>query len=144
MTTFNFRLEPVLQHRINKEREALVAQSCAQQEYLQVQKKSLLARHELEETMKYSFEDSFSGLNSIFYRDLLKKRLLEQENYLAKAKKKLAKSRQKTLAARKKRKVLENLKKNRYSKHLKELSRAEHKENDELATIKNMHNRLYS
>jgi len=144
MTKFRFQLQPVLQHRESKERQAALAQANAYQKYLTKLDSLNNTRMNLEKSLQTEpGGDCFDVLNSTMYRQLLKNKVMQEEKSVDSAYQKLKKCRRKTLEARKQKLILEKLKDNQLAAHIKMQDKAEQKQFDELAaqvTLRNQSN----
>ncbi len=140
MKKFNFRLETVLQLRINNEQQKLLAQSRAQRLYQERRAAMAKTQTALEQT--YDLDDGQAvnaQLHLAMYREHLKN-LLDNQMHLTKiAEQKLNDARRQTMEARKERLVLEKLKERQFNDYCYQLNLAEAKFTDELAT--GMYNR---
>ena len=135
MKKFTFRLETVLQQRIDHEQQKLLAQSRAQQLYQQRQEALAAAKTALEQSYSDSGGQALNNrLHSAMYREHLVNRLNNQMHLTQLAEQKLNEARRQTMEARKQRLVLEKLKEKQFNDYQYQANLAEAKLTDELAT----------
>ncbi len=134
MKNFKFQLEPVLQHRENKEQQAALTQASAHQKYLSQLSCLNKTRMNLETSLQTELSgDCFDVLHNTMYRQWLKNKVVQEEKSVDTAYQKFKKCRRKTLEARKQKLILEKLKENQFATHIEKQNKAEQKQLDELA-----------
>ncbi len=144
MTKFKFKLEPVLQHRESKEKQAVLAQADAQQKYFSLLDSLNKTRDNFERSLKATNNgDCFDILNNIMYRQYLKNKMIKEEKKVSKAHQQLQKCRKRTLEARKQKLIMEKLKENQLAHHIKEENSKEQKQLDEMANQIILRNQTY-
>ncbi len=135
MKKFAFRLETVLQQRIESEQQKLLAQSRAQHLYQERQAELAATKTALEQSYNDSGGQALnSRLHSAMYREHLVNRMSNQMRLAQLAEQKLNEARRQTMEARKQRLVLEKLKEKQFNDYQYQLNLAEAKLTDELAT----------
>ncbi|WP_031518088.1 flagellar export protein FliJ [Desulfofalx alkaliphila] len=134
MKKFQFRLEPVLQLRCQKEKEALLQQSRADTLY----RERLKALKETENTLNNSLKplpnNPVGELHRILYQDHLRMKMVQQTHQVHLAQQKVEEARQVSRVARQERMVLEKLKEKQLQEHLDYTRMLETKIIDELGT----------
>lgn len=134
MRKFNFRLQPVLQHRERLENEALGVHAGAQREYLHHLAEMQDTAGRLEKTMTGRCGGRLhpgEEFHLLLYRGFLADTLEEQEEGVREAWERLQQAREEALAARRERLKLENLRDRQRQEFSLEETRAEQKEADE-------------
>ncbi|MBE3587832.1 MAG: flagellar export protein FliJ [Thermoanaerobacteraceae bacterium] len=144
MRRFNFRLQPVLQLREQREEQALLAHSRAQQEYL----KRLEELDRTSSLLEKSFAHCCTGsiqpeeeLHLLLWRELLIQDRDRRREEVHRAGQKLDQCRAAALEARRERMVLQKLKERQLHAHTLMENRAEQKETDEMGLLTVMFHR---
>lgn len=135
MTKFKFQLEPVLQYRETKEQRAAMAQSSAYREYLSCVQCLEKTKIDMENSLHNDETETnyFDALNTLMYREFLKKKVIEEQKTVDRAWQRFEKCRQKTIEARKQKLILEKLKQSRLNRYIQQFKKTEQKHIDELA-----------
>jgi len=134
MRKFEFRLQPVLQHRKKREDEALGAQARAQREYRDRLAEMRRTAERLEAAMTVRGRGRLhpgEEFHLTLYRGLLADALERQEEEVRRAEARVQRLRQEALAARRERMKLEHVRERQWEEFCLEEARAEQKELDE-------------
>ncbi|WP_194174805.1 flagellar export protein FliJ [Desulfofundulus thermobenzoicus] len=138
MRRFNFRLQPVLQLREQREEQALLAHSRARQEYLN----RLEELNRTSSLLEKSFEQCCMGtlqpeeeLHLLLWRELLIQDRDRRREEVHRAGQKLDECRAEALHARRDRMILQKLRERQLHAHTLMENRAEQRETDEMGLL---------
>jgi len=134
---FNYRLEPVLKHRAEKEERAVLAQSLAQQEFYRQERIMAAIRSNLDNLRNAGMDGAMVNdyLTRMLYMDYLTARLESQVKIVENMSRDLEKKRTAVIEARKDKMILEKLKEKLYEKYKAEINKWETKLTDDQSTI---------
>lgn len=136
---FVFRLEKVLEYRLQLEEQAKLALARALTEHAKGEQAVRELELRLEEHLRKAYAGDMST-NDLWlwrqYRQALEQDLVSARAELARLALKLQKARQDAVSRSKDRKLLEKLKEQQAGKHHEEQALREHKESDEMAALR--------
>lgn len=142
MKKFQFRLEPVLEQRCQKEQQAVLHQSRAEQLYQERLSALEKSHRSLNNCLDTGVDTNPAGeMHRLLYQNHLTMQIHHQSHLAKQAKEKLEQACQKTVQARQERQVLEKLKEKKWEQYHHHLRKLEAKQTDEIATAIYNHHR---
>lgn len=137
MKKFQFRLEQVLEQKINLEEQALLEQVKAQQDCIEYEQELATSKEKLEQVVRFSELDAKPDeqMHSLMYREHLQLNIQRQTRLLNRALEILELRKEASVKARQERMVLEKLKEKQWNEYKEMELYIEQKEIDELATL---------
>lgn len=137
MKKFQFRLEQVLEQKINLEEQTLLEQVKAQQDCIEYEQELETSKEKLEQVVRFSELDAKPDeqMHSLMYREHLQLTIQRQARLLNRALEILELRKEASVKARQERMVLERLKEKQWNEYKEMELYIEQKEIDELATL---------